>query len=666
MQELSSQLSNYGKALRQAYEQAETKSDLLIFVAKVQSCLVKEPVHWKAALCQGLLAAVSGAIPDAVHAANLKELGNTSFRKGDFSEAIKLYTESALFLDEDKQKSEAAVIFSNRANAQLRLGSSRAAGAVEDCTRALVIDPHYAKAQNWLRRAALSIPPDSDLTSKSFDSLQHTLRVRAPRLTVQHVSQEGRSLFARQPIKAGSVIATDSPFVSLVAKGFRKQLCSHCASPLPIAPQPCGKCPLALFCGLRCRDRAGHQAGGSECGVPWTLLLPAEVVLAARCVRFIQSARSKGEDGIADHIDTLESHWQHMAMPRLLDLVLASLLAVCCEKRYTDLAMSCVATGAVAITKAACCVAINGVAAVPLRVTGASDRMALSVYPLLSLFNHSCRPNVAFTFEGTDVIVRATTDIALGAPLWHCYGPQQGQYVTAQRQLLLTNQYHFQCRCLSCSEGSQSAAESMTVGLRCMTVDCGGAVVLCGEDVGIASLEPVPAAPFDQHCTSCKRHMTSTEQQHAIAQLRAACADEKHAATLDAEAAIQVLLKTLQVRRKFLHSSNEVIGATEDALGNLYMAIGNAEAASKHSAAALRIVQQAYGVESITAAHQMRQLAALLRSFGESSRCADQAAHAAQCIFTKHHGVRLAAEFCSAQLGGQQKETGDVKQTLPL
>jgi hypothetical protein len=177
-----------------------------------------------------------------------------------------------LFLDEDKQKSEAAVIFSNRANAQLRLGSSRAAGAVEDCTRALVIDPHYAKAQNWLRRAALSIPPDSDLTSKSFDSLQHTLRVRAPRLTgvtpapqhkltdracvhpvrthvytacflaqstpraetsgggasaidaVQHVSQEGRSLFARQPIKAGSVIATDSPFVSLVAKGFRKQV----------------------------------------------------------------------------------------------------------------------------------------------------------------------------------------------------------------------------------------------------------------------------------------------------------------------------------------------------------------------------------------------------------------------------------------------------------
>jgi hypothetical protein len=95
MQELSSQLSNYGKALRQAYEQAETKSDLLIFVAKVQSCLVKEPVHWKAALCQGLLAAVSGAIPDAVHAANLKELGNTSFRKGDFSEAIKLYTGAA-------------------------------------------------------------------------------------------------------------------------------------------------------------------------------------------------------------------------------------------------------------------------------------------------------------------------------------------------------------------------------------------------------------------------------------------------------------------------------------------------------------------------------------------------------------------------------------------
>lgn len=67
------------------------------------------------------------------------------------------------------------------------------------------------------------------------------------------------------------------------------QLCSHCTAPLPLVPLPCAACPLALFCGARCRAAAAHRPGGCECGVPWTLLLPQDAVLASRIVRGMQT-----------------------------------------------------------------------------------------------------------------------------------------------------------------------------------------------------------------------------------------------------------------------------------------------------------------------------------------------------------------------------------------
>lgn len=66
------------------------------------------------------------------------------------------------------------------------------------------------------------------------------------------------------------------------------QLCSQCTQPLPLVALFCTHCQLAAFCSLRCRDASSHQPGGCECGVPWTLLLPQDAVLASRAVRRMQ------------------------------------------------------------------------------------------------------------------------------------------------------------------------------------------------------------------------------------------------------------------------------------------------------------------------------------------------------------------------------------------
>lgn len=67
------------------------------------------------------------------------------------------------------------------------------------------------------------------------------------------------------------------------------QLCNTCTRPLPPVPLFCPACPLATFCSTECRAASAHQPGGCECGVPWTLLLPQDAVLASRAVRRAQS-----------------------------------------------------------------------------------------------------------------------------------------------------------------------------------------------------------------------------------------------------------------------------------------------------------------------------------------------------------------------------------------
>lgn len=93
--------------------------------------------------------------------------------------------ESIAYLDEEAHSHDASVLYSNRANAQLRLGKEHAAGAMADSNIAIVLDRHYAKAQHWLHQAELLL--DATATSQEehpgFSSVQDALCVQAPNLT---------------------------------------------------------------------------------------------------------------------------------------------------------------------------------------------------------------------------------------------------------------------------------------------------------------------------------------------------------------------------------------------------------------------------------------------------------------------------------------------------
>ncbi|KAL3970422.1 carbonic anhydrase [Sarotherodon galilaeus] len=81
---------------------------------------------------------------------SLKEAGNAHFKRGDWAEAGRSYTD-ALSVCPVCFSRERAVLFSNRAAARLHLDLKEQ--AISDCSRAIALDPDYLRA--LLRRAEL-------------------------------------------------------------------------------------------------------------------------------------------------------------------------------------------------------------------------------------------------------------------------------------------------------------------------------------------------------------------------------------------------------------------------------------------------------------------------------------------------------------------------------
>ncbi|XP_042735615.1 SET and MYND domain-containing protein 4 isoform X3 [Lagopus leucura] len=89
-------------------------------------------------------------------------------------------------------------------------------------------------------------------------------------------------------------------------------------------------------------------------------------------------------------------------------------------------------------------------------------RLATAFFPVLSLLNHSCSPNISVSFSGTVATVRASQPIPSGQEIFHCYGPHHCRMRVAERQQLLS-QYFFECRCQACLDELESDVESVSM-----------------------------------------------------------------------------------------------------------------------------------------------------------------------------------------------------------
>ncbi|CAL8087155.1 unnamed protein product [Calicophoron daubneyi] len=79
--------------------------------------------------------------------------------------------------------------------------------------------------------------------------------------------------------------------------------------------------------------------------------------------------------------------------------------------------------------------------------------IASGLYPVLSLLNHSCNPNVIQLFlSGGTCCLYALSPIRCGQVLYGNYGAHYGVQSLSERRKYLLSQYNFQCHCIACEQ----------------------------------------------------------------------------------------------------------------------------------------------------------------------------------------------------------------------
>ncbi|NXN56284.1 SMYD4 protein, partial [Rynchops niger] len=226
-------------------------------------------------------------------------------------------------------------------------------------------------------------------------------------------------------------------------------------------------------------------------------------------------------------------------------------------------------------------------------------RLATAFFPVLSLLNHSCCPNISVSFSGTAATVRASQPIPSGQEIFHCYGPHRCRMRVAERQQLLS-QYFFKCRCQACLDELESDVKSV-VSMRNSFLCPSCHASMQGEDMLCCSNE---ACAISVSRESLSRRLQDLQQQikKALELLKDRRADQ----------AIKMLLKCQMDAGNFLSPKHLLMGEMEDHLAQVYATLGKWQEAARHLKRSIEIVEVHHGPSSVEIGHELFKLAQIL------------------------------------------------------
>ncbi|KZV30020.1 SET and MYND domain-containing protein 4-like [Dorcoceras hygrometricum] len=218
-----------------------------------------------------------------------KANGNACFSNGDFSNALRFYSQALHIAPtdvDDGEKNLVATLYLNRASSLHKLGFSLESS--RDCSRALKISPAYAKA--WFRRAKanaslgnhddaindlkISLETETSLSGKrqiqrelniildhsgkrssmpeeSYDNTQdEPLQVE---LQCAFTPTKGRGMTSYTDVPQASLIHKEDPYAAIILKHCRETHCHFCFNGLPVDAVSCISCSIPFYCSTKCQ-----------------------------------------------------------------------------------------------------------------------------------------------------------------------------------------------------------------------------------------------------------------------------------------------------------------------------------------------------------------------------------------------------------------------------
>nr|XP_056720977.1 SET and MYND domain-containing protein 4 [Euleptes europaea] len=227
-------------------------------------------------------------------------------------------------------------------------------------------------------------------------------------------------------------------------------------------------------------------------------------------------------------------------------------------------------------------------------------RLAVALFPVVSLLNHSCDPNTSVTFSSTTAEIRALRPIAKGQEILHCYGPHKCRMGAAERHKELLAQYFFECQCQACyselgSNGRRGVSPHSA--FRCPTCQAplqGESMLCCSRGTCEVLI------PEDRLLRQLRELQLLTKT--ALEMLENSQPDQS----------VKLLMRCRSEAERLLCPEHLMMGEMEDHLARAYATLGKWQEAARHLESSIRAVEAHYGPSSIEVGQELFKLAQIL------------------------------------------------------
>uniref|UniRef100_A0A8D8RD30 SET and MYND domain-containing protein 4 n=1 Tax=Cacopsylla melanoneura TaxID=428564 RepID=A0A8D8RD30_9HEMI len=342
---------------------------------------------------------------------------------------------------------------------------------------------------------------------KTFEKNNKEYPVLTSKVTIVQNEKEGRFTRALENIKVGENILVEDPYASVLLEIYAKTHCYHCLKSVSLTPYPCKTCSRIIFCSRKCDQAAQNSHHAIECSlIPfiWKSGLSVICYLSLRMISqsredffrkiqtYLQDSDKDSKFGqlsytekryIRTHSGITHSnrrklddylHTTHVAV-FLYQLLKQTNYFQAKDPEFEEF-IGGLLLHQIQFIQFNC----HEVADLIKSGSDAKTRfIGAGTFPTLSMFNHSCEPNIVRYFRGNKVYVNLCKNITKGDQICENYGPLYSEMPKPERQEQLKSHYWFDCHCIACENNWSSfddLEKSQILRFKCETSGCNNVV----------------------------------------------------------------------------------------------------------------------------------------------------------------------------------------------
>ncbi|KAK0181455.1 hypothetical protein PV327_003741 [Microctonus hyperodae] len=450
-------------------------------------------------------------------------------------------------------------------------------------------------------------------------------------LTRDYSPTRGRYVKTKSAIKRGDVLYVEKPFAFVTLDHIVSNfICVHCCNHIANAGYPCRGCPHVLYCSKKCWSISWLSYHKWEC-VGYEMSIWKQIGIAHLALKVFFSSIETHDNTKFNEVQKLVTNIDKLSTDDLIIYSITARMLVQYLEVYTNILktidmktclidkfmneeftissdVSChegkkLFVGTLILRHMLQLIA-NGHAITRLNLTdaeGASvfeeqqQRVAVGIYPSVSMMNHSCDPNIMNTFWNDYLIVKAVRNIPAGGEIFNCYGPHFRRMGLKERQDALKNQYCFTCQCEPCTDPELQHFLDRFAALKCL--NCDGPLT----DVDMNSSK----------CLDCNLICTADVKNRAD--------DLNNATTLfnlaqdcmqqgKNDEALDHLERCLKIRQKWLFKYHDELTINYDTLGKICVVMGQWCDSISYLETSILAVEEKFGLDSIEVANELNKI----------------------------------------------------------